>query len=216
MDNDKHTSDETELINEIKKITVTPSNSKDDMVHNPTDLPIVNVGKKSAEIRIDATRSATFLKNEASAEEEHQALLMGASLGFTPKVYGIRGTYVVTEFLEAPTLTDHLEHHSLTRELTQKIIQLLEDFQKAGYTRIDHDPASIYVMPDGSLKVANVRSRIKLPPKNFPKKLIRGMGKQVTDFLNLVQELNPAMYQEWSNYHKFERVVQEAILGIQE
>lgn len=213
MNEEKHTSEEAVLINEIKKIKITSPETKDAMIHNPTDLPIMRLDKKTAVIRIDATRSATFFRKEDSAEEEYAALLLGASLGFTPKVYGLRGTYVVTEIMEAPTLADHLEQHSLTPELTEKLLQLLDDFQKAGYTRLDHDPAYIHVMPDGNLKVVNVKNHIKLPRKMFPKQFLIGMGKQITEFLNRVKILRPALYQEWSNNSGFEETIEKALLG---
>jgi hypothetical protein len=206
-------SKETELIREIGKIKVTKPKTKQVRIDNPTDLPVISREKKRAVIGIDQTRCAVYYDEEEKAQKEFQALQMGARLGITPKVYGSRGTYVVMERIDAPTLAQYLEKKALTKELTQKLLHLFHNFEKAGFTRIDHDPAYIYLMPDGSLKAVNVYRHTKLPPRPFPKRMIKNMGKQADRFLQYVKELNPSMYAKWVNHPEFAMTMQKAKMG---
>jgi RIO-like serine/threonine protein kinase len=209
----KYKLNEAALIHEIKKINVTKPERKGAFIDNPTDLPVISREKKRAVIGINQTRCAVYFTDEEKAQKEFQALQMGAKLGITPKVYGTRGTYVVMERIDAPTLAQYLTKHTLTKELTQKLLDLLNNFQKAGYTKMDHKPEYIYLMPDGSLKVVNVYRHTKLPEKQFPKRMIKNMGKQVTLFLQYVKELNPSMYTKWAHHPEFAMTVQKAKFG---
>jgi hypothetical protein len=213
MNKKNNKSKETELIEEIGKIKVTKPEFRGVLIDNPTDLPVISCEKKRAVIGIDQTRCAVYFDEEEKAQKEFEALQMGEKHGITPKVYGTRGTYVVMELINAPTLAQYLEKNALTKELTQKLLQLLNTFEEVGYTRIDQDPAYIYLMPDGSLKVVNVYRHTKLPPREFPKRMIKRMGKQATLFLQYVKELNPSMYTKWVNHPEFAMTMQKAKFG---
>ncbi|WHZ05280.1 hypothetical protein QNH48_11940 [Neobacillus sp. YX16] len=213
MQHKSKNSDEAMLINEINKIKVTKPESTGIIIHNPTDLPIIIQEEKRVVIGIDATRCAAYFEEEEKAEKEFQALQMGAERGITPIVYERRGTYVVMESIQAPTIADYLKNNPLTIELIQKLLGLLDDFKAIGFTRLDHDPAFIFLMPDGSLKVVNLHRHNKLPPKQFPQRMIKGMGNQVTVFLQYVKEFEPTLYNTWKNHPKFNATIAKAKLG---
>jgi RIO-like serine/threonine protein kinase len=201
--------DQNELIKEINKIKVTKPGSEGVIIANPTDLPILSYEKSRAVIGIDQTYCAVYFTGEEKAEKEFQAIQMGTALGITPNVYGRRGTYVIMEPIKATTLADYLEKNTITKELTQKLLQLLTNFKKIGYTRMDHKPEYIYLMSDGSLKVVNIYRHTKLPSKLLPKRIMRGMGKQITLFLQYVKKINPSMYNKWATHPEFNMTIQK-------
>lgn len=208
-----HNSDEKVIINEIKKIIVTKPDVEGMIVHNPTDLRVISQEEKRVVIGIDGKRCAVFFEEEEKAEKEFQALQKGAKKGIAPVVYGRRGTYVVMEEMKAPTLAKHLENNKITKELTKKLLSLLNDFKAIGFTRFDQSPDYIYIMPDGSFKVVNLHRHNKLPEKTFPRRMISGMGKQVAEFLNFVKELDGSLYENWTKNPKFASTVEKAKLG---
>jgi hypothetical protein len=209
MDQKDNKSSENELIIEINKIKVTKPESEGVIINNPTDLPIISYEKNRAVIGIDQTHYAVYFTEEEKAEKEFQALQMGAALGITPNVYGRRGTYVIMEPINATTLTDYLEKNTITKELTQKLLQLLTNFKTIGFTRMDHKPEYIYLMSDGSLKVVNIYRHTKLPSKLLPKRIMKGMGKQITPFLQYVKKINPSMYNKWVTHPDFNMTIQK-------
>ncbi|WP_102344933.1 hypothetical protein [Bacillus sp. Marseille-P3661] len=206
-------SDEKMIVDEIKKIIVTKPDIEGMIVHNPTDLRIISQEEKRVVISIDNIRCAVFFEKEEKAEKEFQALQMGAKRGITPVVYGRRGTYVVMSTINAPTLAKYLENNKVTKELTKKLLSLLDDFKAIGFTRLDQSPDYIYLMSNGSLKVVNLHRHNKLPEKQFPQRMIRGMGKQVTEFLNYVKELDSSLYDNWTKNPKFAATVEKAKLA---
>ena len=210
MKHDSKNSDEVMIIKEINKIKVTKPEVSGMLVENPSKLPVISLEEKRVVIGIDDKRCAVFYEEEEKAEKEFQALQMGAARGITPFVYGRRGNYVVMELIQAPSIADYLKNNPLTKDLTKQLLALLDDFKTAGFTRIDHDPAFIYLMPDGNLKVLNLHRHLKLPAKSFPQRMIKGMGKHVTNFLQYVKELQPDMYNTWSLHPKFNAVIAKA------
>lgn len=209
----KKNSEEASVIKEIKKIKVTKPEETGMIIHNPTDLPIISNEDKRVVIGIDAARCAVYFTKEERAENEFQALQMGAARGLTPYVFGRRGTYVVMETIQAPTLADYLKSNPISKELTQKLLQLFEDFKAVGFTRLDQAPTCIYLMPDGSFKVVNLHRHTKLPEKLFPQRLIKGMGQQAEAFLQYVKEMDPVRYESWEKHSKFHSTIAKTKLG---
>jgi RIO-like serine/threonine protein kinase len=203
-------SDEAMIIKEINKIKVTKPIVSGILVENPTELPVISLEEKRVVIGIDDKRCAVFYEKEEKAEKEFQALQKGAARGITPIAYGRRGNYVVMEFIQAPTIADYLKNNPLTKDMTKRLLALLDDLKIAGFTRIDQDPAYIYLMPDGNFKVQNLHRHLKLPAKSFPQRMIKGMGKHVITFLQYVKELQPDMYKTWSQHPKFNAVIAKA------
>jgi hypothetical protein len=201
--------DQQEIISEISKIKVTKRESKDVMVDNPTDLPLISLDKKGATFKIDEYRCVRYYKEIGEAEEEVQAYQLGDKLGLTPKIYGWSPTYVVMEHIQAPTVAEYLANYPITKELTQSLLQLLEDFKAVGYKRMDHSLESIYLLPHGSLKITNVRHKFT-SGNALPKRLIKGMGNQVDAFLAFVKEINPTLFAQWEVHPEFSEGVLKA------
>lgn len=211
--NHKKNADNASVIKEINKIKVTKPEETGFLIHNPTDLPIISNEDKRVVIGIDGSRCAAYFDKEEKAEKEFQALQMGAARGFTPNVFVRRGTYVVMETIQAPTLEDYLKINPVTKELTQKLLQLFNDFKSVGFTRLDQATAHIYLMPDGGFKVVNLHRHTKQPAKLFPQRLIKSMGNQAERFLQQVKEMEPTLYESWTKDPKFNATIAKAKSG---
>ncbi|WP_085993819.1 hypothetical protein [Oceanobacillus senegalensis] len=201
-----------QLVKEIHKIKVTKPEDTGMVVHNPTDLSVISHEEKRVVIGIDKNHCAAYFEKEEKAEKEFKSLQLGAKQGITPTVYGRKGTYVVMEPIDAPTVADYLKENTITKEFTKKLLKLLNDFKAVGYTRLDQSPEYIYLMPDGSFKVVNVHRHTKIPGKEFPQRLIKGMGKQAPTFLKYVEELDSDLYKKWTKHPKFQSTVDKAKL----
>ena len=212
LQNDFLNSSDEMVINEINKINVTKPEETDMSINNPTDLPIIKEEEKFIIVGINKKTCAIYFEKEEKAELEFKALQIGRKRGITPKAYARKGNYVIMKKIKAPTIAEYLEKNTLTKELTQKLLRLLEKFKEVGYNRLDQNPAYIYLMPNGKLKTIHVYRHTKLPLKDFPRRLIKGMGHQVNDFLQYVKELNPDLYNSWVQHPKFEATVEKANL----
>ncbi|MGO4890453.1 hypothetical protein ACJ2A9_22115 [Anaerobacillus sp. MEB173] len=213
MQHDSMNANEEMLINEIKKIEVTKPEETGMLIQNPTDLSIIKEEEKFIIVAINKKRCAIYFEKEEKAELEFEALKIGAKRGITPKALARKGNYVIMKTIKAPTVAEYLDENTITKELTEKLLHLLDEFKAAGFTRLDQNPSYIYLLPTGNLKTIHVYRNTKLPIKEFPRRLIKGMGHQVTDFLKYVEELNPDLYETWRQHPKFESTVEKAKSG---
>jgi predicted Ser/Thr protein kinase len=72
---------------------------------------------------------------------------------FFPRVYGMSGNYMIRDYVDGIFLHDYIKYEGLDRRLALKIMDLLEEFKKLKFTKLDLRCKDIIVTPNGSLKV---------------------------------------------------------------
>jgi predicted Ser/Thr protein kinase len=200
---------EQELIDKLDQIRITkPSGSVD--VSNPTRFRLIGKGHQGAVFQIDEYRCVKIYSANESRQRELHALQLGGKIGICPKVYFWGENFIVMEYLTHPTLFEYLDKNPLTKELTMKIIDLLECFEKIGFNRFDHSARHIYMVPNGKMKIIDVVHMIKPKPVLLAKKLIGDMGPKAEDFVRFVQELSPKWYNRWIQHPEFPALMAEA------
>lgn len=201
---------EANLIKEINKITaIRPGADEEELVEvdNPTDLPLLYRHEKYAFFRLDANRGIKIYAKTGEAEQEYRILQLVAERGISPDVYDWGPNFLVTELIEAPTISQYLKVNTLTKELTESLIQLLDDLEEAGVSS-NQALEDIFLLPDGSLRAINIKSNLDKNPL-FPKKMIKGMGNHVSTFLQYVKEIDGALFRIWSSQPDFIRYVEK-------
>jgi predicted Ser/Thr protein kinase len=118
---------EQELIGKLDQISITKQ-SGSVKVSNPTRFQLIGKGHQGAVFKIDEHRCVKIYCAKESQSRELQALQLGGKIGICPKVYFWGENFIVMEYLTYPTLFKYLDNNPLTRELTIKIIDLLESF----------------------------------------------------------------------------------------
>lgn len=202
---------EAQLIQEISKIKVfRPETGEEEMVEvdNPTDLPLLSRHKKYAIFGLDEKRCVKIFPKVGKAEQEYHNQRLGAKKGISPQVYDWGPNYIVMESINAPTVAQYLGSYPLTKELTKELILLIKNLEIAGLS-VNQSPENILIMPGGGLRVTGIKSDSALPSP-FPKKIIKGMGKQVDLFLEYVKEIDEALYTSWISHPEFNGYVLKA------
>jgi len=200
---------EAELVNQIQKIqTIRLDQEEDELVEvdNPTDLPLLSKYEKYAVFRLDENRCIMIFAKEGYAEREYENRRLGAEKGISYDVYEWGKNYVVTDYLEATSLLEYLKSHTMTRDLVEKMIQLLDDLDGAGFMT-NQAPEDILILSDGKLKVGNLKKNYT-GKRPFPKKLLKGLGDNTKTFLQYMLEMDKARYEEWSRLPEFLESVQ--------
>ena len=172
-------------------------------IDNPTSLKMIGRGQQGVVFQIDDKRCVKVYYNPISLQRELRAMQAGEKEGITPKVYFWGDNYLVMEYLTAPSLYDYLQKKPLTKDLSKKVIKLLETFAKVGYNRFDHSGRHIYLMFDGKMKVIDVVHIIKPSPVLFSRKLISDMGQHAETFIKHVKEISPKWYNRWVKHPDF-------------
>jgi predicted Ser/Thr protein kinase len=115
-----------------------------------------------------------------------------------PEVYDYKGNSMIREYIDGIKLSKYIRHNGLSRNLSIKIIELMEDFKRIGFKRIDMRCNHIYVQQDESIRVIDPRAHFTLDVP-YPKLLFRGLKKLrvLSDFMLVLKETRPVLYEEW-------------------
>ncbi|MEH7223929.1 hypothetical protein V7112_08915 [Bacillus sp. JJ1566] len=195
--NEKKKLREESLIKEFQKIRVIRNDIEEELVEvvNPTDLSILYRQTKYAVFQLDTNRCIKIFAKEGYAEKEYTNLRLGSDKGISPKVYGWGENFVVIENIGDMNARKFVELHGITRELTEKLIQLLRVINEAGFMT-NHALEDILVLPDGTLKVIKLKKNL-ICKSSFPKKIMKGLEENAPIFLELVFKLDQSLYEEW-------------------
>lgn len=189
---------ENEIVDKLDKIHISKQSGSVE-IYNPTSFKLLGKGHQGAVFQIDENRCVKIYCAKQDLNRELHGLQLGGNIGICPKVYLSGENFIVMEYLTYPTLFEFLDKNPLDKELTAKIIDVLDSFEQAGFNRFDHSARHIYVVPDEKMKVIDVVHMIKPQPVLLAKKLIGDMGVNAEDFVRFVQEISPKWYNRWVN-----------------
>lgn len=115
-----------------------------------------------------------------------------------PEVYDYKGNSMIREYIDGIKLSRYIRHNGLSRNLSIKIIELMENFKRVGFKRIDMRCSHIYVQQDESIRVIDPRAHFTMDVL-YPKLLFRGLKKLgvLSDFMLVLKEARPMLYEEW-------------------
>ena len=118
---------------------------------------------------------------------------------FFPNVLFIADKMVLREYISGENLGSYLYKHGLSYNIAVEIIELVEEFKKLNFTRINIRSAHIFIDSNAKLKVIDPRKPyIKNTP--YPKDIIHVLVKLelFDDFLKYVAKYNPSLLKYWS------------------
>jgi predicted Ser/Thr protein kinase len=191
---------EERTLKKIERIKVLHGDSIALIVDNPTELKLIDKGAHGAVFRIDNNRCVKIYADKHNAEKEATTYRRGQGSEIIPKLYEVGDNYIIIEYLKGETLWKHLSHkREISYELAQKIVNLLKEMKRLGFTRIDSSMRHIFITDGQKLKVidlvyAYVRNDTK-PVKIFRELSTLGL---VNSFMEHVKKIDKALYMEWS------------------
>ena len=143
-----------------------------------------------------------------SCEKEYYILNRVNGNKYFPRVYGMSGNYMIRDYVDGIILKDYIKEYGLDRELAIKIIDLLKEFKRLRFSKIDLRCKDIIVQPNGTLMVIDPK-KFYSKKRNFPRHLSKGLYKLgVLDyFMSVVKDVNPRLYRQW--HKEIEKCIQE-------
>ncbi|MBW6409465.1 serine/threonine protein kinase [Clostridium weizhouense] len=124
---------------------------------------------------------------------------------FFPKVLFIAGNMVLREYVEGDNLHKFLKEHGLSYNLSCEIIDLIEDFKKLGFKRLNIRNAHIFVCKDNKIQIIDPREPYKKSTP-YPKDIIKILVKLnlFDNFLKHLLSYKPHLLSYWiSGYNYF-------------
>ena len=108
------------------------------------------------------------------------------------------GIYMIRDYVAGENMKNYIRRKGMSEELALKILELLDEFKKLGFTKIDIRCKDIFVQKDGSLLVIDPKGCYSRN-KPYPTHLMKGLSKLkvLKKFLKIVKYKRPDLYQEW-------------------
>ena len=133
-----------------------------------------------------------------SCKKEYRILERIGENKYFPKAYGMVGNYMIRDFVDGVVLKKYIKKHGLDRELAIKIIELLEEFKRLKFSKLDIRCKDIMIQPDGSLMVIDPKNFYSRS-RSFPRHLSKGLyNLGVLDFfMEVVKQERPKLYKSW-------------------
>lgn len=117
---------------------------------------------------------------------------------FFPKLYEKGRFYIVREMVEGIQLDKYIKKNGLNFELTKNIYEMLEEFKRLKFKKIDSRCKDIYVSNDLKIKLIDPKKYYRRNIE-FPRHLMKGFLKLevLNDFYIYMKQINEGKTREW-------------------
>lgn len=141
-----------------------------------------------------------IFKKMENCEKEYFILKSVNGSRHFPRVYASMGNYIVRDYVGGECLKDYLKKQSFSRRLAVHLIELIDEFKKLKFKKLDIRCKDIYVQEDEFLMVIDPKYSYTRE-KDFPKHLGKGLKKLgvLEGFMKIVKEERPRLYKEWND-----------------
>lgn len=143
-------------------------------------------------------RILKLFKNRKACSEEYEILSSVDGNPHFPHVYEYGINYMIRDYVGGENLKKFIEQNGLPEYLAHNIINLMEEFKRLNFTKIDIRCKDIFVQEDGSLKVIDPKSLYRRE-RDYPHKLMKGLNNlNVLDtFEKILKKIRPDLYKLW-------------------
>ncbi|MCX2824266.1 AarF/UbiB family protein [Bacillus pseudomycoides] len=163
------------------------------------EYKLIGDGKDGEVYQLTHDKCVKMFFLEETRIKELKALVIGQSSPIIPRLYEYGENYIVMEYIHGISLARHLKKEKqITEELTEKILIMLDEFKKIGFTRWDTEVRHVLINEKGQLKVID-HKRAFTSNSKAPIKLLKGFKKfgLSQDFLNYVKNIPSSAYNTW-------------------
>jgi len=107
---------------------------------------------------------------------------------------------MLREYIEGIALYDYVKKRGLSKDIGIKLIELLEEFRRLGFTRIDISSKNIYIESGGDIKVIDPRKSYS-KKRDIPRMLLRELEALgvLDEFIKVTLEVRPNLVVKWIN-----------------
>ena len=117
---------------------------------------------------------------------------------YFPKLYEVGGNYMIRDYVDGMPLNKYIKKNGLSRKLVTAILDLLKEFERLKFLKLDIRCKDVYVEPDGRLMVIDPQ-KFYTKNRDFPQHLSKGLFKLgvLDDFLIMLKKEDPKLYRKW-------------------
>lgn len=176
--------------------------------YNLTDCKLLGKGHNGEVYALPNGEAIKISHNNKSFIGEYHILEKVNGNKYFPRVSEIGANYMVREYVQGKILSEHIKEKGLDKNLACKIIDMLKEFEKLRFSKIDIRCRDIFVQDDGNLKVIDPK-KCYSRERNFPRHLSKGLYKLgvLDHFVEILEEYDIRLYKKWSR--KIDRYIKQ-------
>lgn len=137
-------------------------------------------------------------KAEKTCKQEYEVLKVAEGSRFFPKAYERLGRAMVREYVGGENLKIYIKKHGLSKKLALNLIDLIEEFKRLGFRRLDIRGEHIYILQDETVKVIDPAGQI-IKRASYPRSMLKDLRrlKVLNRFYEILREVRPDLYRKW-------------------
>ncbi|MFL0248310.1 protein kinase [Candidatus Clostridium stratigraminis] len=119
---------------------------------------------------------------------------------YFPRLYEVGGNYMIRDFVDGIPLKNYIKKNGLNEKLTRDIIEMLKEFERLRFTKIDVRCKDVFITPDNKPIMIDPQ-KFYTKERNFPRHLSKGLFKLgVLDlFMEVLKKDEPRLYKKWAH-----------------
>ena len=155
-------------------------------------------GNNGVVYKIDDEKIIKIFNDEKVCKKELNILKASCKCPSFPQAYGYSDYYIIRDFVEGVRLDKYLNKNLMNRDIVQSIVNLIGDFKKLNYKKLDMRCKDLYVQKDFSLKVIDPKNNYS-KSMSYPRHLMKGIYKrnQIGIFFYYLREIDGILYEKW-------------------
>lgn len=171
---------------------------EEDMEFDLRECELLGQGHNGIVYRLPDGRVIKIFKDKKNCKKEYMILKGAAASPHFPKAYVCGGNYIIRDYVGGICAKDYIKEKGMSRKLALNLIELIREFKKLKFTKLDIRCRDLYIQPDEYLMVIDPKSSYNRKV-DFPRHLAKGLKKLgVLDFfLDVVKSEDSKLHDEW-------------------
>jgi predicted Ser/Thr protein kinase len=163
------------------------------------DCKLLGEGHNGIVYLIPGNKVIKIFKDRVICLKEYHMLMKTQGSPNFPTVYAWGDNYIIKDYVDGQSILNYIKKNGLSRRMAIKLIELLEEFIRLNFTRIDIRCRDIYIRTDGVLVVIDPKSAFSRTV-TYPRHLAKGLKKLgvLNIFLETLKKEKPALYKDWA------------------
>lgn len=143
-------------------------------------------------------RAIKIFQEVKCCREEGEILKKVSKSKYFPRVYNLGKFYIVRDKIEGKRLDHYIKKKGFSYEIAEGLYNLMEEFKRLKFTKIDARCRDIYVTDDNKIMVIDPKQCYK-KKVNYPRHLMKGLEKVgvLESFLEDVRLIDKKAAMDW-------------------
>ncbi|MGV8981990.1 protein kinase [Clostridium sp.] len=150
-------------------------------------------------------RVIKIFKDKKICGKEYSIFMKTRSSKYFPKVYEHGDYYIVRDLANGQRLDKYIKKHGITKEISHNLVDLIKEFKRLNFKRLDIRCKDLYLNEDFSITVIDPKNNYS-KKVNYPRHLMKGLNNLgvLDEFLSVVSEVNSEFYELWDfNFNEY-------------